>query len=112
EPIGHFDFMDNSEDSSLSNLSFIHRNSRIGVIRSNTFTTPNDIDSDSNQISSVSTTTCQSTPELNSSNQSVISTVLNTKHNSPLSTSASSLTGTSNVNATPTSARSIDDKNE
>ncbi|CAF3382695.1 unnamed protein product [Rotaria sp. Silwood1] len=112
EPIGHFDLVDNSENSSLSNVSFNPRHSRSGVMRSYTFTTPDDIDTDSNKISSVSTTTFQSTPELTSSNQSVISNVLNTKHNSPLSTSASSLTSTLNVNTTGTSTTNIDDKNE
>ncbi|CAF1542161.1 unnamed protein product, partial [Rotaria sordida] len=96
----------------LSNSSFNNRNNRNGVMRSYTFTTPSYIDSDSNQISSVGTTTCQSTPELVSSNQSIVSTLVNTKHNSSLSTSSSSLTGTSNPNATSTSSRTIDDKNE
>ncbi|CAF1059591.1 unnamed protein product [Rotaria sordida] len=108
----HEDSIDRHEDSSLSNSSFNNRNNRNGVMRSYTFTTPSYIDSDSNQISSVGTTTCQSTPELVSSNQSIVSTLVNTKHNSSLSTSASSLTGTSNPNTTSTSSRTIDDKNE
>lgn len=81
-------------------------------MRSHTFTTPTDIDSNSNQISSINSTTCQSTPELNASNSSVLPTAVNTELDSLLSTSGNSLIGTSTVNVTSTSSGSSDDKNE
>ncbi|CAF1262464.1 unnamed protein product [Rotaria magnacalcarata] len=112
QPIGVFDCVDNSEDSSSSHSSFTHRNSRNGVMRSHTFTTPTDINSNSNEISSVNTTTCQSTPELTTSSQSVIPAVINAEPNSLLSTSANSLIGTSNAVVAPASSGSIDEKNE
>jgi hypothetical protein len=77
-------------------------------MRSHTFTTPNDVKSNSKQISSDDPITSQ----LTSLNQSVGSPFLKAKHNSPLSTSAISLTNTSNPNATPSSSGTIDDKNE
>jgi uncharacterized protein YjgD (DUF1641 family) len=78
-------------------------------MRSHTFTTPTDVNSNSTKICSDQATTCQSTPQLN---QSILLPTVNPEQNSSLLTNATNSTNTSIPNATPTSTGTIDDKYE
>ncbi|CAF3358005.1 unnamed protein product [Rotaria sp. Silwood1] len=100
EPIGRFEFVDSSGDSTSP---FSRRNSRVSVIRSHTFNNPNNINSSSMKISSDEiksneNVTCQSTPELSCSNERERErnqSIVNMEETCGLSANGSILTGTS-----------------
>ncbi|CAF1236085.1 unnamed protein product [Rotaria sordida] len=117
EPIGRFEFVDSSGNSSLSSG---RRNSRVSVIRSHTFNNPNNVNSSSMKISSDEiksneNITCQSTPELSCSNERERDrnrSVVNIEEACGLSANGTILTSTSLTGLTPTSSGTTDDKNE
>ncbi|CAF2791087.1 unnamed protein product [Rotaria sp. Silwood2] len=119
EPIGRFEFVDGSGDSTSS---FGRRNSRVSVIRSHTFNNANKVNPSSMKISSDEiksneNVTCQSTPELSCSNERERErernqTVVNMEETCGLSANGSILTSTSLTGLTPTSSGTNDDKNE
>ena len=108
--------MENSGEATSPSLT--RRPSRSSLIRCHTFNASTNTTSDLKKIPSTNpnnnNNTCQSTPQLNCSNERDQSAIHREETSSGLATNGTSLTTstTSLVGLTPTSTGTIDDKNE